>query len=119
MKSVFPILFFFFSVVECSYAWTTVGPYGGADFVSFDVDPGNPNVILAQRIFDRGTRDDPIYKSTNGGVTWKGLNIAEEFDAACQFLPVPPFKILCAGDSAYLSSDLGNTWQKQGVLPSF
>jgi len=53
-----------------SITWQTRGPGGGGNFVAVAVKPNNPQIVLM------GSDTGGIYRSTDGGSTWKMANSA-------------------------------------------
>lgn len=48
--------------------WKPIGPGGGSDLKSIAIQPNNPNVVYI------GGDIEGIFKTTNGGETWKNIN---------------------------------------------
>jgi photosystem II stability/assembly factor-like uncharacterized protein len=74
------------------------------------VHPRDPNLVLA------GTKDG-IYRSTNGGATFKRANFPDSGVQIWSFLPDPadPKRMLAGGSPAsiYRSTDAGASWTRQ------
>ncbi|MBX9853798.1 MAG: T9SS type A sorting domain-containing protein, partial [Cytophagaceae bacterium] len=53
--------------------WTNINPIAGqGGYAGLTVDPTNPNIVMVSTI-DRWWPNDEIYRSINGGSSWKGL----------------------------------------------
>ncbi len=74
------------------------------------VHPRDPNLVLA------GTKDG-IYRSTDGGATFKRANFPDSGVQVWSFLPDPadPKRMLAGGSPAsiYRSTDAGESWTRQ------
>jgi Sortilin, neurotensin receptor 3, len=74
------------------------------------VHPRDPNLVLA------GTKDG-IYRSTDGGATFKRANFPDSGVQVWSFLPDPadPKRLLAGGSPAsiYRSTDAGESWTRQ------
>lgn len=67
-----------------SGAWTDITPVkpSGADAFGYgglSLDPAHPGVVVVSTL-DRWARGDDIFRSTDGGKTWKGLREKSEHD---------------------------------------
>lgn len=98
------------------------------------INPKNPNILYASMwqfrrtpySFSSGGKGSGIYKSTDGGTTWKrltnGLPEGEFGRVAIALAPTAPDNILAiveAKSSAlYISADGGNTWKQQSASPN-
>jgi photosystem II stability/assembly factor-like uncharacterized protein len=86
--------------------WTGFGP-GGGSVLSLAVDAGNPAVVYAVAgvpFANPGT----LYKSTDGGDTWKALVGSRLHVVAIS--PDQPATVYVAGDRLLRSRDGGQTW---------
>jgi len=76
------------------------------------VHPRDPNLVLA------GTKDG-IYRSTDGGATFKRANFPDAGVQVWSFLPDPadPKRLLAGGSpvAIYRSDDAGESWTRQAV----
>jgi len=86
--------------------WTGFGP-GGGSVRSLAVDPGNSAVVYAVT-GDPGTTPGTLYKSTDGGDTWKAL--AGSRLQVVAIAPDQPSTVYAAGDRFLRSRDGGQTW---------
>jgi xyloglucan-specific exo-beta-1,4-glucanase len=71
-----------------SGAWTDISPVkpDGSDVFGYgglSLDPAHPGVIVVSTL-DRWGRGDDLFRSTDGGKTWKGLREKSEHDAAAR-----------------------------------
>lgn len=98
------------------------------------INPKNPNILYASMwqfrrtpySFASGGKGSGIYKSIDGGTTWKkltnGLPEGEFGRVAIALAPTAPDNILAiveAKNSAlYISADGGNTWKQQSASPN-
>lgn len=98
------------------------------------INPKNPNILYASMwqfrrtpySFASGGKGSGIYKSTDGGTTWKrltnGLPEGEFGRVAIALAPTEPDNVLAiveAKNSAlYISADGGNTWKQQSASPN-
>lgn len=110
-----------FKSTDAGASWTAINegladPLAGfapLDVEALAVNPRNPQTILA------GTRFSEIFKSVDGGATWKpktlgGINVALE-TAAFQFDPSGSSTIYAASTQGFLrSTDGGETWNTFG-----
>jgi photosystem II stability/assembly factor-like uncharacterized protein len=63
-------------------AWKNVSPsQGGYGFSGLAVDPRKPSTVMVTTL-DRWWPEDEIYRSTNGGATWKALAAKSKRSAA-------------------------------------
>jgi photosystem II stability/assembly factor-like uncharacterized protein len=106
-----------------------INPQTGAADLS--IDPSNPNILYATTwqfrrkafAFESGGKNSGIYKSIDGGNTWKqltkGLPEGDMGRIAIAVSPANPQRIYatieCAETALYLSDDAGETWQKKGT----
>lgn len=87
--------------------------------ITLAIAPTNPDIIYAAVCGSTEALKD-IYKSTNGGDSWVGLNCAAEVDANTQDCwyygvkvnPNDPNKIYWIGFQCFRSLNGGNTWNK-------
>lgn len=104
---------------------------GCADVI---VNPKNPNILYASMwefrrtpySFSSGGKGSGIYKSVDGGTTWKkltnGLPEGEFGRVAIALAPTNPQHILAIVESQnsalYISNDGGDSWEKQSASPN-
>ena len=86
--------------------WTGFGP-GGGSVRSLAVDAGHPAVVYAVT-GDPDTTPGTLYKSTDGGDTWKAL--AGSRLQVVATAPDQPSTVYTAGDRLLRSRDGGQTW---------
>jgi len=95
------------------------------------MDPSNPNILFASMwqfrrqpySFNSGGKGSGLYKSTDGGKTWKeiknGLPEKPFGRIAMTLAPSDPKQMLAIVESKktglYISSDAGETWKNQGA----
>jgi photosystem II stability/assembly factor-like uncharacterized protein len=90
-----------------SRPWTPFGPGGGSVY-SLTVDPRDPAVVYAiagTRFESPGT----LYKSTDGGTTWKTLAAGSGLQAVA-LDPEHPGTVYAGGFSLLRSTNGGRTW---------
>jgi photosystem II stability/assembly factor-like uncharacterized protein len=90
-----------------SRPWTPFGPGGGAVY-ALAVDPRDPAVVYAiagAAFGGPGT----LYKSTDGGATWKTLAAGSGLQAVA-LDPEHPETVYAGGFSLLRSTDAGRTW---------
>lgn len=111
---------------------TGANPAPGNDVVSdFIVDPSNLNIIIAA-VWDWGTGNGGIYKSTNGGANWNkitngipGTNVGNTTLAFSPALPSTIYANVCRNDNSqtlgvYKSITSGDAWANYtNDLPEF
>jgi photosystem II stability/assembly factor-like uncharacterized protein len=86
--------------------WTGFGP-GGGSVHSLAVDAGNPAVVYAVA-GEPFANPGPLYKSTDGGGTWKAL-VGSRLQVVAT-APDQPSTVYVAGDRLLRSRDGGQTW---------
>ena len=86
--------------------WTSFGP-GGGSVRSLAVDAGNSAVVYAVA-GEPGTTPGTLYKSADGGDTWKAL--AGSRLQVVATAPDQPSTVYVAGDRLLRSRDGGQTW---------
>jgi len=95
------------------------------------MDPSNPNILFASMwefrrqpySFNSGGKGSGLYKSTDGGKTWKEINKGlppKPFGRIAMTLaPSDPKQMLAIVESSttglYISSDAGETWKSQSA----
>ncbi len=91
--------------------WSSNGPYG-ADVTALVMDPNNPAILYA------GIHGGDIFKSTNGGESWRIVRTSPNPYSAVQALAIDPTNsstLYCsrggAGGEISKSTDRGETWQ--------
>jgi photosystem II stability/assembly factor-like uncharacterized protein len=87
--------------------WKPFGPGGGSVY-SLAVDPRNPDGVYAiagTRFGGPGT----LYKSTDGGATWRTLGAGSGLEAVA-LDPEHPGTVYAGGSSLLRSTDGGRTW---------
>ncbi len=85
--------------------WSPFGP-GGGTFKALAVDPRNPAVVYAIGTGDDYDLRNSLFKSTDGGETWKSLIPAE----ILAIDPEHPSTIYAGGSNLLRSTDGGSTW---------
>jgi photosystem II stability/assembly factor-like uncharacterized protein len=92
-------------LAQAASPWTPFGP-GDGSVLSLAVDPGNPAVVYAVA----GVFANPgtLYKSTDGGDTWKAL-VGSRLHVVA-IAPDQPATVYVAGDRLLRSRDGGQTW---------
>ncbi len=103
-------------------SWKNIGPGGGSDLQSILVHPTNPNIVYT------GGDIEGIFKSTDGGSTWKNINANMatgpwtpdvywtnqiKFDLADNTFNT---LFLCTAVALFKTADAGATWSK--IFPS-
>jgi photosystem II stability/assembly factor-like uncharacterized protein len=88
-----------------SNRWIPFGP-GGGSVKSMAVDPRNPSVVYAIGSADFYNLYGTLYKSTDGGATWKARVLAE----VMALDPEHPSTIYAGGSNLLRSDDGGQTW---------
>ncbi len=89
--------------------WTSQGPSGG-HVVALAIDPATPSTLYAATVAGSGG----VYKSTDGGARWKGVNTglpgASVYALAID--PAAPSTVYCGtdGGGVYKTSDGGDHW---------
>jgi hypothetical protein len=87
--------------------WEFLGP-GSYDVTSLAFDPTTPTTLYA------ATRYGDVYKSEDGGATWRYLRQSREV-RGLEFLlaiaPTTPTTLYLYGDGVYKSADGGETWR--------
>jgi photosystem II stability/assembly factor-like uncharacterized protein len=86
-------------------AWTAFGP-GGGNVISLAVDPRNPAVVYAVGRPDFYAVDGSLFKSVDGGATWKALVQA----SLVALDPEHPSTVYAGGSGLWRSDDEGRTW---------
>jgi len=94
--------------------WTPFGP-GGGSVKSMAVDPRNPAVVYAIGSADFFNLYGTLYKSTDGGATWKARVLAE----VMALDPEHPSTIYAGGSNLLRSDDGGQTWADISPQPEF
>lgn len=107
--------------------------FAGLGFNRLIVDPSNPNTLYAAAGFSFGGVDrsvspakpnaSGIYKSTDGGVTWKNLLPSNKFFSGRADLVMDPSNpaILYAeqpGEGFFKTTNGGKSWKKLSKLPA-
>ena len=85
--------------------WTPFGP-GGGSVLSLAVDPRDPAEVYAIGTGVLDNLNDSLFKSTDGGATWKALVAAE----VVALDPEHPSTIYAGGYNLLRSTDGGRTW---------
>jgi photosystem II stability/assembly factor-like uncharacterized protein len=87
--------------------WEFLGP-GSYDVTSLAFDPTTPTTLYA------ATRYGDVYKSEDGGATWRYLRQSREVRGLGFLLaiaPTTPTTLYLYGDGVYKSADGGETWR--------
>jgi photosystem II stability/assembly factor-like uncharacterized protein len=85
--------------------WAPFGPGGGA-VKALTVDPRDPSIVYAIATGDPNGLDNSLFKSTDGGATWRALVSAE----VVALDPEHPSTLYAAGGLLLRSADGGGTW---------
>src|SRR5437763_1567694 len=85
--------------------WTSSGPYGGK-FSEIVFSPQSNNVVFASGGNSEFGTDSALYRSSDGGLTWKPLNMR----GIPRIHPQQPGKLLVALAGISSSTDSGLTW---------
>ncbi|MCJ7588255.1 MAG: hypothetical protein MUQ00_10200 [Candidatus Aminicenantes bacterium] len=89
-------------------AWKSIGPDGGC-LRDLAVNPGNPNDLLA--VFD--STPSQIYRTTNGGNTWKRISLFGDTILSIAFGPQGSGRLYALGwSSVYCSRNGGSSWTR-------
>lgn len=83
------------------------------------VDPANTTTLYAgARPYVLDTRGPlfggGVFKSTNGGRTWKPAGLAKSFVSALAVDPQTPTTVYTVAEGIFKSTDAGRTWRKSG-----
>jgi photosystem II stability/assembly factor-like uncharacterized protein len=117
---------------DAGKTWKKVGLDETRHISRIAIDPKNPNVVLvaAQGALYGPTKERGIYKSTDGGVTWKNVLFVNDKTGAAELsmdMNNPrilyaamwehgrlPWKVISGGPGSglYKSTDQGDTWEK-------
>lgn len=114
------LLVLFFTQASAQISWIPLGPGGGSDLKSVAIQPDNPNVVYC------GGDIEGIFKSTDGGATWKNINnnLASEAYTAdvywVQEIIIDPQDFqkiyICTTLGFFKSANGGNSWMR--LLPA-
>jgi len=95
--------------------WKSIGPDGGC-LRDLAVNPGNPNDLLA--VFD--STPSQIYRTTNGGATWKRIGLFDDTMLSIAFGPRGSGRLYALGwSSVYCSRNGGSSWTRLSNPPGF
>jgi len=117
---------------DAGKTWKRIGLDSTRHTSRIVVHPKNPDVVLvaAQGALYAPNRERGVYKSTDGGVTWKNVLYVDEKTGAAELSMDPnnprimyaamwehgrlPWKVISGGPGSglYKSTDLGDTWTK-------
>jgi photosystem II stability/assembly factor-like uncharacterized protein len=117
---------------DAGKTWKKIGLDSTRHTSRIVVHPTNPDVVLvaAQGALYAPNRERGVYKSTDGGVTWKNVLYVDEKTGAAELSMDPnnpriiyaamwehgrlPWKVISGGPGSglYKSTDLGDTWTK-------
>ena len=117
---------------DAGKTWKKMGLDDSQHISRIAIDPRNPNVVFvaAQGALYSGSRERGVYKSTDGGVTWKNVLFVDEKTGAVELsmdMNNPrilyaamwehgrlPWKVISGGPGSglYKSTDGGETWEK-------
>ena len=104
--------------------WRSIGPANmGGRMADVEGVPGNPNVVYA------GTASGGVWKTTNGGMTWRPVFERQGTLSVGDIALEPgnpevvwvgtgeanPRNSISVGDGVYKSTDGGKTWQHMGL----
>ncbi len=103
-----------------SQTWHPLGPGGGSDLQALAIHPANPDIMYI------GGDIEGVYKTTDGGQTWKLINnnlVQDIYSSDIYYVtnivldPVNPDRIyLCTLSGLFRSNDGGQTWEPLYVL---
>jgi photosystem II stability/assembly factor-like uncharacterized protein len=117
---------------DAGKTWKKIGLDSTRHTSRIVVHPTNPDVVLvaAQGALYAPNRERGVYKSTDGGVTWRNVLYVDEKTGAAELSMDPnnpriiyaamwehgrlPWKVISGGPGSglYKSTDLGDTWTK-------
>jgi photosystem II stability/assembly factor-like uncharacterized protein len=117
---------------DAGKTWKKIGLDSARHTSRIVVHPKNPDVVLvaAQGALYAPNRERGVYKSTDGGLTWKNVLYVDEKTGAAELSMDPnnpriiyaamwehgrlPWKVISGGPGSalYKSTDLGDTWTK-------
>ena len=117
---------------DAGKTWKKMGLDDSQHISRIAIDPRNPNVVFvaAQGALYSGSRERGVYKSTDGGATWKNVLFVDEKTGAVELsmdMNNPrilyaamwehgrlPWKVISGGPGSglYKSTDGGETWEK-------
>jgi photosystem II stability/assembly factor-like uncharacterized protein len=117
---------------DAGKTWTHIGLKGTQQISRIVIHPTNPDIVLvgAQGAINGSTKERGVYKSTDGGKTWKNtlyvndmtgavelsmdMNYPEVLYAAMWHHKREPWVVLSGGEGSglYKSTDSGETWKK-------
>ncbi len=124
-----------FKSLDGGNTWQRVGLENTRSIHRLLIDPRNPSVVYAGAMGDpfMPTKDRGVYKTSDGGSTWKQILFTNERSGVADMVmdPANSNKIFAAlyehqrtpysftsggpGSGLYLTFDGGNTWKKLGV----
>jgi photosystem II stability/assembly factor-like uncharacterized protein len=117
---------------DAGKTWKKIGLDSTRHISRIAVHPRNPDIVLvaAQGALYAPNRDRGIFKSTDGGATWKNVLFVDERTGAAELSMDPnnprivyaamwehgrlPWKVISGGPGSglYKSTDMGDTWTK-------
>jgi len=117
---------------DAGKTWTHVGLEATEQISRIVIHPSNPDIVYvaAQGKYPSPTPDRGVYKSTDGGKTWKNTLFVNDLTGAAELSldtnnpqilyaamwhhQRTPWKIISGGDGSglYKSLDAGETWQR-------
>ncbi|MFN2530231.1 MAG: glycosyl hydrolase [Pyrinomonadaceae bacterium] len=117
---------------DAGNTWKSVGLEATQHISRIVIDPKNPNVVIvaAEGALYSQSKERGIYKSTDGGATWKNVLFVDDKTGAAELsmdMNNPrilyaamwehgrlPWKVISGGPGSglYKSTDGGDTWQK-------
>ncbi len=124
-----------FKSLDAGVTWQRVGLENTRSIHRLLIDPRNPSVVYAGAMGDPfvATKERGVYKTTDGGSTWKQILFTNELSGVADMAmdPANPNKIFAAmyehhrtphsftsggpGSGLYLTFDAGITWKKLGT----
>src|ERR1700752_4893317 len=117
---------------DASKTWKKIGLDSSQHISRIVIDPKNPNIVIvaAQGALYSPSKERGLYKSTDGGATWKNVLFVNEKTGAAELsmdMTNPrvlyaamwehgrlPWKVVSGGPGSglYKSTDQGETWEK-------
>ncbi len=118
--------------VDAGKSWTAIGLPKSRHIPRIVIDPQNPDIVYAAVLGNiyKPTQERGVYKSTNGGKSWKKILFSNHYSGAVELVMDPsnsrnlyaatwrlqrsPYSLSSGGEGSALwkSTDRGNTWKK-------